>query len=578
MNHPSDRELELYVMGASDDASAIESHLAECATCSQKVAAEAEFELDLRNTADQIVFCCACEQVLAADSDRCSHCGAAVRAGGFAIDDVLVSHARGRLYVARDADGKRVALKELAFVQAPGVEAIAAFEREAKFLRALEHPAIPRFVASFQEGEGVDTRLYLAQDFIDGPSLESRLRDHWFDEAECRDILRQVIDILVYLQGLSPAVIHRDIKPANLLQRDDGTIALVDFGAAYDQGATVGSTMAGTFGYMPVEQMAGQVDSSTDLYALGASVLHLLTRREPWKLLEASEPVSANISAPMGRFLGKLTARDREERFASALEARAALERLEAGEDTSDGDAAKPLAAAPKRFARVRRGLKFVALGAAAVVATSAAVATIESAHDDDHPISGEQALLCDAYAERYIALVESAASAARGGGITDDTRPTGPLSRWHYALRTECINAGGVSPAVLSCAYGADNFGALVDCMPADKRGLRGVHIDELGRLERQLQSEVARGLDAALPPIAVEPLVVTPNAWSFGPGGARHVTVHETADGKTIVLEENGATTVIESDGTVTRTDAQGTTTVLEKRQVEGDRDDRE
>ena len=57
------------------------------------------------------------------------------------------SNAHGRMYVARDADGTQVALKELAFVQSPTLEAIAAFEREAKFLRALEHPAIPRFVA-----------------------------------------------------------------------------------------------------------------------------------------------------------------------------------------------------------------------------------------------------------------------------------------------------------------------------------------------------------------------------------------------------------------------------------------------
>ena len=81
-------------------------------------------------------------------------------------------------------------------------------------------------------------------------------------------------------------VIHRDIKPANLIRRADGTIALVDFGAAHVQGTTAGSTSIGTFGYMPIEQLAGIVDATTDVYALGASLLHLLTRREPWRLAQ----------------------------------------------------------------------------------------------------------------------------------------------------------------------------------------------------------------------------------------------------------------------------------------------------
>ena len=91
------------------------------------------------------------------------------------------------MYVARDADGKQVALKELAFVQSPTLEAIAAFEREAKFLRALEHPAIPRFVASFEEGSGVHTRYYLAQELVDRRVARARLDDHWFTEAEIVD-------------------------------------------------------------------------------------------------------------------------------------------------------------------------------------------------------------------------------------------------------------------------------------------------------------------------------------------------------------------------------------------------------
>jgi serine/threonine-protein kinase len=248
----------------------------------------------LRDAAGAATFCPACDALVR--EDRCDQCGAAIHPGGFTVERVLVSNAHGRMYLAHDADGKRVALKELAFLHAPSASALAAFEREAKFLRALEHPAIPRFCASFEEGEGVHTRYYLAQELVEGTALD-KLDDHWYSEAEIVDIAKQVLTVIAYLQSLSPMVIHRDIKPANLLKRPEGTIALVDFGAAHVHGSTAGVTTIGTFGYMPVEQLAGIVDATTDLYALGASLLHLLTRQEPWKLAQSKTTI--NASAPL---------------------------------------------------------------------------------------------------------------------------------------------------------------------------------------------------------------------------------------------------------------------------------------
>jgi len=319
-------DLELYVSGNFDgDVAALECAIADDPALAAAVADEARFEMLLREGAAAATFCAACEDVVR--GERCDTCGAAVRPGGYAIERVLVSNAHGRMYVAHDADGKQVALKELAFVQAPTPGAIEAFEREAKFLRALEHPAIPRFVASFEEGRGVHTRYYLAQELVVGTSLD-RLDQKWYSEAEIVDVARQVLAILVYLQALSPMVIHRDIKPANLVRRADGTIALVDFGAAYVDGSTAGVTTVGTFGYMPVEQLAGIVDATTDVYALGSSLLYLLTRQEPWRLAQTKTTV--NVSAPLRAFLDKLTANDPRERFASAKDALAALDRREA--------------------------------------------------------------------------------------------------------------------------------------------------------------------------------------------------------------------------------------------------------
>jgi hypothetical protein len=360
-------DLELYAMGEYDgDAAALERALAEDAAARAVVADEARFELMLRDAAAAAAFCPACDDLVR--GARCDACGAAVRPGGYVVERVLVSNAHGRMYAARDADGKQVALKELAFVQSPTVEVIAAFEREVKFLRALEHPAIPRFCASFEEGSGVHARYYLAQELVAGQSLEDRLETHWFREDEIVAIARQVLDVLVYLQGLSPMVIHRDIKPANLVVRGDGAIAVVDFGAAHVQGTTAGSTTIGTFGYMPIEQLAGEVDATTDPYALGASLLHLLTRREPWRILQGGElaAMDLNVSRPLRAFLTRLVAPRPADRFASAAEARAALDRAAGG-----GPVREALQRVPRP--RGRSWLSAVAAGAVLVTAMGGA-------------------------------------------------------------------------------------------------------------------------------------------------------------------------------------------------------------
>jgi hypothetical protein len=328
MKPPTREDLELYVIGEYDgDLAALEQYLATDEAARVIVAEEAALELSLRAAGAAGTFCPACDDVVR--GDQCESCGASVRAGGYTIERVIVQHAHGRMYVARDADRTKVALKELAFVQAPDAEARAAFEREARILRALDHPAIPRFVASFEEGRGVHTRYYLAQELVDGQSLASRLGEHFYVEAEIIELARQVLRVLVYLQGLSPMVVHRDIKPSNLVQRADGSIAVVDFGAAHVQGATVGSTSIGTFGYMPVEQMVGLVDGTTDTYALGASLLHLLTRREPWKLLQSPAWDTVNVSPKLRAYLQKLVAAEPRDRFASAALALDTLDHLE---------------------------------------------------------------------------------------------------------------------------------------------------------------------------------------------------------------------------------------------------------
>lgn len=269
--------------------------------------------------------CVVCDHVR--EGARCAHCGAAASAGHFTVAKQIAQTPRGRMYLAQDEQGRQVALKEIVFSAIPGLAQLESFRREARLLAELDHPAIPRFVDSFEEGTGVGLRLYLAQEFLEGESLLAELERRRFDEDEARRIAEQVLEILVWLQRRSPAVFHRDLKPANLIRRPDGSIGLVDFGSARDSVmGTLGATIdVGTFGYAPPEQLGGEVDATSDLYALGTTLLHLLTRKPPREALGGGSFARLSLTDSTRAFLERLVAPARTDRFASAAEALDAL-------------------------------------------------------------------------------------------------------------------------------------------------------------------------------------------------------------------------------------------------------------
>ncbi len=253
---------------------------------------------------------------------RCAACGAASRAGAYRVLSVLAESPHGRTYRAQGPTGV-VALKELVFALVPTAQQLDAFEREAKLLGSISHPQVPRMIESFREGDGPSLRLYLAQELVEGEPLSDRLRAGAIDEAEARAIARQLLQILGYLH--EHGIVHRDVKPANVLRRPDGTLALVDFGAARAlEGVTHGATLVGTFGYMPPEQLGGTVDATSDLYAVGATLVHLLGRKAPADILGPDLELRLDhlqVSPGLRAFLGRLTARKRASRPASAAEA-----------------------------------------------------------------------------------------------------------------------------------------------------------------------------------------------------------------------------------------------------------------
>ena len=242
----------------------------------------------------------------------------------------------GAVYRARDlrfsAVEKIVAVKEMTNT-APDPRlrriSIQNFEREANILASVSHPAIPKIFDYFSEGN----RSYLVMEFIEGQNLENVLeeRKQPFPQEEVVEWGLQICDVLAALHSHQPPVIFRDMKPGNLILRPDGRLMLIDFGIAkvFEHGQR--GTMIGTEGYSPPEQYRGIADPRGDIYALGATLHHLLTGRDP--RLEPpftfhERPIhlfNPNVSKDLEAVIMKALAYDAQERYSSAVEFAAAL-------------------------------------------------------------------------------------------------------------------------------------------------------------------------------------------------------------------------------------------------------------
>jgi len=214
----------------------------------------------------------------------------------YQLERQLGQNAGRETWLAKDIqkESELVVVKFLAFGGNVQWEDLKLFEREANVLKQLDHPRIPKYRDYFS----IDDRSLwfgLVQEYIQGDSLREYIaKGHKFIESEVKQIAIAILEILIYLHELSPQVLHRDIKPSNLiLIKDEGeapniypNIYLVDFGAVQDKASAEGKsfTVVGTYGYAPMEQYGGRTVASSDLYALGASMIHLLTGISPAEL------------------------------------------------------------------------------------------------------------------------------------------------------------------------------------------------------------------------------------------------------------------------------------------------------
>ena len=257
--------------------------------------------------------------------------GSPLQAGRYVITRVLGEGGMGTALLATDKriDNKLVVIKELVSDNADPTkfqEDVRNFKREVATLAHLDHPLISYVTDNFDE----DSRYFMVQKYIEGENLEEHMGrvNQPMKEGEVLGWASEVLDILDYLEQQTPPIVHRDIKPANIIiGSKDGRAHLVDFGIARaDEARNIKrkqTSALGTPGYAPPEQYQGNADARSDLYALGATMHHLLTNRDPRNHPPFSYPpvrtLNPQVSPETQRLLTKTINNDITQRYQSAM-------------------------------------------------------------------------------------------------------------------------------------------------------------------------------------------------------------------------------------------------------------------
>ncbi len=281
----------------------------------------------------------------------------------YVITRIIKQGGQGSVYEGTDQDGRVYAIKEMLdyFVDSDErQEAINRFNAEANLLQKLAHPRIPRVYSHFTD-EG---RHYLTMDFVRGEDLEEIIeRAGALPEAQMLEWADQICDVLNYLH--TRGMVYRDMKPSNvMIDAADDKVKLVDFGIAKIlKPSEKGGTQIGTPGYAPPEQYQGRATPASDIYALGATLHHALTGRDPTDQPPFSFAPARNINVQISRrtsdALEQALKMRPDERFGSVAEFRAML---------------RPLPGAPSQV-RVAAGSTIAPPGAARAQGAAAAPA-----------------------------------------------------------------------------------------------------------------------------------------------------------------------------------------------------------
>src|SRR5256885_5536819 len=262
--------------------------------------------------------------------------------GHYRVLEQLGAGGMGEVYLAEDARlGRKVALKMLPADLTAEDERVRRFQQEARAASALNHPNI----ITIYEIVEMDSRHFMATEFIDGETLFERLKAGLMKLDDALDVAVQVTSALCAAH--QAGIVHRDIKPGNIMLRTDGIVKVLDFGLATLteqksddlEAATLVKTkpgiVMGTAHYMSPEQARGQkMDARTDIFSLGVVLYEMLTGHLPFAgqtmtdvlaSILMLEPPSLSQSAPeapdeLQRIVHSALRKEKEERYKTAGE------------------------------------------------------------------------------------------------------------------------------------------------------------------------------------------------------------------------------------------------------------------
>ena len=269
----------------------------------------------------------------------CIHCGQPLsvqhKIRQYQVLQTLGQGGMGTTYLAWDGASltekkpQLLVLKQMNADMAKIAKAQELFEREAHTLKSLDHSGIPKYYDFFVVGG----KKYLAMELVHGQDLEKRVYATGpVTPSQAIAWMIQTCEILDYLHRQKPPLIHRDIKPANLMVRNaNNQIVVLDFGAVKEIGTTPG-TRIGAEGYCAPEQERGQPLTQSDLYAIGPTLIFLLTGENPFKFYRHRGQSSRfdvvqipTISPQLREIIERVTQQLPRDRYQSAKELAGAL-------------------------------------------------------------------------------------------------------------------------------------------------------------------------------------------------------------------------------------------------------------
>lgn len=247
--------------------------------------------------------------------------GAIIRNGTLTVVRQLAMGGLSAIYLCQLGQQELVIVKEAVTPNSEGnaelkKKAQELFDREAQLLMRLSHPKIVKVLDHFVQ----DNRSYMMMEYVKGQDLRQYVKQNGsVREAVVAGWAKEIASVLSYLHGLDTPVVHRDLTPDNIVVKDDGSIVVIDFGAANEYLGNSTGTFVGKQCYISPEQFRGKAVPQSDIYAFGGTLHFLLTGSDP-KALSTAHPRETNsmVSEPMDTLVADCTALDTERRIKTA--------------------------------------------------------------------------------------------------------------------------------------------------------------------------------------------------------------------------------------------------------------------